>query len=477
MVNDPLKKHRVNLRDVLAPSPEPVDASPASPAPNVGPSSRIPSKGSHGPATAGAWERRKSQVREEAIRRNKQLFDDLVQHESDVERLYRAIISELQDVSQTEKERLFRDIVDDTFGWGVVEALMRDNHVTEILIDAPDKIWYTRDGLDHLFTDDYPGTNGHPVAFESDGALMNWLQNLIKSGERALTYESPMLDDDLPGGARLQATIPPVSEHPTVNIRKSVAQTQHYTMDDWVQMNILSAEESQWICTATAGYANVMIIGPTGSGKTTLIRILIEAGVSPKDRIILIEDIRETNAKHPRFLSLRVVKRKKMSISATDIFEAAMRKTPKRVFVSELRAPEETVAFLQTIASGHPGAITSQHGEEPDAVLNMMVARAVQGGWGAIAEIAEDMVFALVHVLVFVRPITDEMRRVTRVVEVVPKGLWPTYGKFRDIFRWDAATDTHQWINDPLDEHLRQWEFANRVTLPRCPHPTPSRGL
>jgi Flp pilus assembly CpaF family ATPase len=146
-----------------------------------------------------------------------------------------------------------------------------------------------------------------------------------------------------------------------------------------------------------------------------------------------------------------------------------MRKTPKRVFVSELRAPAETVAFLQTIASGHPGAITSQHGEEPDAVLNMLVSRAVQGGWGAIADIAEDMVFSLVHVLVFVRPITSDMRRVTRIVEVVPRTLWERYGKFRDVFCWDAATDTHQWVNDPLDEHLRQWEFAQRVTLPRRP--------
>ncbi len=425
------------------------------------------------PSGPSSWQHLKSRVREAAIAQDKrdhpqhEFFKDLAHHDTDVKSLYRSIIADWPHLSQEQKQRLLQEIMDDTFGWGLIEPLMRDNLVTEIMVDAPDRIWYTRNSQDFPYTTDYPQAHGARIAFENDTALETWVQRLIQFGDRALTQENPLLDDDLPQGARLQATVPPVSEHVTVNIRKSVSQTRKYHMAEWIAGNLLSAEEGRFLLAATHAYANFIICGPTGSGKTTLIRILIEEGVDPKDRIVLIEDIRETNADHPRFLSLRVVKRKQHPITATDIFEAAMRKTPKRVFVSELRAPEETVAFLKTIASGHPGAITSQHGLTPSDVLDMLTGRAVEGGWAAIPEIAVRMVSNLVHLLVFVRPVDDERRRVTRVVEVVPVDEQAEHGRFRDLFRWDARTDTHIWVNDPLPVHLEQWEFAGRVAIPR----------
>jgi pilus assembly protein CpaF len=390
-----------------------------------------------------AWQSLKALIREHALKQDKEahpgreFFKDLAHHESDVQALYRQIIADWQQpaLSNRDNQRMLQEILDDTFGWGLIEPLMRDNLVTEVMVDAPDRIWYTRHSQDYRFTTDYPQTHGSPVAFENTRALEDWVQRLIQFGDRPLTQENPLLDDDLPGGARLQATVPPVTEYPTVNIRKSVSQTRRFHMDEWVAGNLLSAAEGAFLLAATRGYANFIICGPTGSGKTTLIRIMIEEGVDPLDRILLIEDIRETNADHPRFLSLRVVKRKNHPVTATDIFEAAMRKTPKRVFVSELRAAPETAAFLETIGSGHPGAITSQHGIAPEPVLNTMIGRAIQGGWGSVPAIATNMVYGLVHLLVFVRPVSADRRRVTRIVEVVPEAYQAEHGKFRDLFR------------------------------------------
>ena len=420
--------------------------------------------------TDDRWLKIKTSIRKQAIDRGGELFDDVAIHEKDIHRVYREVIAEQTDLTEDEKNRLLEEMTDYTFGWGLIEKLMTDRSVTEVMIDAPDRIWYTRNGVDHQFTDDYPGVDGKAVTFESDAALEEWIQNLIQYSERSLNYEEPVIDDDLPGGARLEATWPPVSEHATVNIRKSVQQTRHYKPEEWVSQNVWSQDLIDWLLNVVGAYANIVVCGPTGSGKTTAIRIMIENGVSPKDRTLLIEDIRETKAEHPRFLSLRVVERKNNPITSNDLFAAAMRKTPKRVFVSELRRPPETVAFLQTIASGHPGAITSQHGEDPADVLDNLVARAVQGGWGAIPEIAREMVFRLVQILVFIRPIDDEQtRRVTRVVEVVPVHLWDQHGRFRDIFRWNPDTDEHEWVNDPLPEHLEKWEFAHRAHIPRKP--------
>ncbi len=417
------------------------------------------------------WLAIKSRVRKLSIERGGELFDDVALHEDDIHRVYREVIAEQRDLTEGEKKRLLDEMADYTFGWGLIEQLMDDKDITEVMIDAPDRIWYRRNGIDYQYTDDYPEASGRPISFGSGVALEEWLQNLIKYSERTLNYEEPLIDDDLPGGARLEATWLPVSEYPTVNIRKSVKQTRRYKPEEWVEQNVWSQDMVDWLLKTVAAYANIVICGPTGTGKTTVIRMLIENGASPNDRIILIEDIRETNAEHPRFLSLRVVERKNNPITHTDLFAAAMRKTPTRVFVSELRKPPETVAFLETIGSGHSGAMTSQHGDEPRMVLNTMIARAVQGGWGAIPEIVREMVFEAVQILVFIMPIDKNMRRVTRVVEVVPMHLWDRYGRFRDIFRWNPKTDEHEWLTDPISEHLEKWEFADRVHIPRKPKP------
>lgn len=463
-MSEPWRRRKINLRDsVIASSREQTAES------HLDSTRRVAVIRTAKASDNDRWLKIKSRIRKLAIERGGELFDDVALHEKDIHRVYREVIAEQKDLTEDEKSRLLEEMADYTFGWGLIEKLMTDKAVTEVMIDGPGRIWYRRNGIDHQFTEDYPGTAGQAVSFGSDAALEEWLQNLIQYSERSLNYEDPIIDDDLPGGARLEATWPPVSEHATVNIRKSVQQTKQYKPEEWVEQNIWSQNLIDWLLKVVAGYANIVVCGPTGSGKTTAIRILIENGVSPKDRTILIEDIRETNADHPRYLSLRVVNRKNNPITHTDLFAAAMRKTPTRVFVSELRKPPETVAYLETIGSGHPGAMTSQHGEEPGMVLNTMIGRAVQGGWGSIPDIVREMVFDAVQILVFIMPIDEERRRVTRVVEVVPMHLWEQHGRFRDIFRWNSATDEHEWINDPLPEHFEKWEFANRVHIPRKP--------
>lgn len=412
----------------------------------------------------------KERVRTRAVDTHPTIWRDPSRHESVIQRALREAVAAEPGLSSEEQDRLLAELVAEVLGWGVVDQAMRDPGVTEIMIDNPASVGYLRDGMFHWLTEDFPNDAGARIGFDSDDALRTWLERIMKTSERALNYEHPLLDDDLPEGARLNATAPPVTEHLTTNIRKSVAQTHSYRPEEYVAQGIWSAEEIAFLLAVVRGYANIIVAGPTASGKTTVIRQLIEFGMDPMDRILSIEDIRETNASHPRFLSLMTVPRKENPIGFRELFATSMRKTPTRVMVSELRGPQETVAFFETIASGHPGAITSQHGADPLDIIDWLTARAVQGGLATIPEIVQRMIYRALHLIVFIRAVGQGRRRVTGVYELVPVELQATVGaNVRPLFLWDRVQDVHRWVNDPLETHLEQWEFLG-VEIPRRLH-------
>lgn len=413
-------------------------------------------------------------VRDVAVHRHPDLWRDPAAHQEAIIGALREAIAEIatrDGLSAAVQDEVLKILHSQIFGYGLVDVLMRDDAVTELIIDGPDSVGYLKNGEFFWLTDDFPGTSGHRVTFESDGDLRAWLERLTRKSERSLNESNPLLDDDMENGERLNATAPPVSEHITVNIRKSVAQTHAYTPEEYIAQGVWSADMARFMMAAVRGKANIIVAGPTNSGKTTVIRMLLEHGVSARERVISIEDIRETNAKHPRFLSLMTVDRDKNPVTFTALFATSMRKTPDRVMVSELRGPHETVAYFQTIASGHDGAITSQHGKTPTQIVTWLVARAIQGGLASIPDLVTDMVYDTLELLVFIRPIGQGRRRITGIYELVPPPLQvPGQPKFRPLFEWDRRTDTHQWVNDALDYHIDQWEFNEEgIRIPRRP--------
>lgn len=411
-------------------------------------------------APGGSVAAHKEAVRQRALAIDPAIWRQPAAHADAVTRAFRAAIAEEPDLPPTEQERLFQELVSETLGWGLIDRVMQDPTVTEVIIDRPDSVGYLRDGQFHWLTEDYPHDQGPRVRFASADDLRHWLERVLRTSDRQLTYEHPLLDADVGGGARLQATGEPVSEGITVNLRKSVAQTRLWHPDDYVRQGVWSADLVRFLLAAVAGHANLIVAGPTASGKTTIIRMLIEHGIHPMERVISIEDIRETRARHPRFLSLMTVDRRQNPIGFAELFRATLRKSPNRVLVSEIRGPEETVAFFRTIAAGHPGVLTSMHGNGPNEIVAWLVAYAVQGGLASIPDLVRQLVYDSLHLIVFIRLLPDGRRRVTGVYECVPAALQPTIGTaVRPLFLWDRQTDTHRWVADPLPEHREEWEF------------------
>ena len=354
-----------------------------------------------------------------------------------------------QSLLSGEKDNLVQTVIDDLFGFGILEKYRKDSEVTEIIIDAPDKIIIERKGsLEKV-----------PEKFTDADDLTNWFDTHIMTlttGKRPFDEGHPILDVETRDGERIHANRPPVTEYITVNIRKAASQTQYFTAEDFVRLGSASPEMMDFLLKAAKGRLTIMILGKTGSGKTALVRDLVEEGIPDEERVLFIEDTKETNARKPRFLSMQTVNKDgDGDITMTDLFRAGMRMRPDRICVSEIRG-EEAGPFLLTTAAGHPGPISTMHAGNPErAVFLLMVYLKRSGEMDMSEEFLKQFIHEQVHIMVFVNREMSGQRRITDIVEVNPlsnkDGL-----PFTPLFAWEPESQTYVKLAELSDEKKRE---------------------
>lgn len=387
-------------------------------------------------------------------------------HKQEILQQIRRVIEHKQLTSQ-EKAEAYQRMEADLFGFGIIDKHIKNNQITEIIIDAPDKIDVEVGGVLYRLGEKKPFENDE--VFESDKELQEWTDKLMKmaKAERPLDYGNPRVNVELTNGERVEATYPPITEHITVNIRKSVKQTKKYSGKDQIAAGSATEAILNFLLAAARGKATMLILGSTGTGKTTWVRTLMESGgFDPEERVIMIEDVRETNANLKRFLSMQTVTQGQNKIDMVALFEECMRKRPDRVCVSEIRGIEAAV-FLLTSAAGHDGAITTMHAGSPEKAVFLLVMRMRQAGYNMSEQFLERFIHEQVHIMVFIARTRDGRRRISRVVEVnsLDKQGVP---KFKDIFLWDPLTDTFEWVNDIEPDKRREW-MINGADVPIFP--------
>lgn len=384
----------------------------------------------------------------------------LMDREGNREELLSVIRSELHRAELTSDERrlAYELLSTDYFGFGRLDVYMNDPAVTEIIVDGPGHVDIEVNGR----------LKKVPVNWRDDNELREYIKGLIKDTGRPLDTAHPIVDCEV-SGARLNATAPPVSKHYTLNIRKSAEQTRRYSPEEYMRSGAVNQVGMRLLLALARGAATILVCGATGSGKTTLARILIEAGARDDLRWIVLEDVRETEAHVPRFVSLQTVERRENPVTVEDLFAATKRKRPDRIAVGEVRSGDHAVPFVLSTLAGHEGPITTMHaGSEHDALFNF-VFYLKMAGLPVSEAFLERMLHRQINILVFVRRLRDGRRRVTKVVEVLPLG--EVGDGFQTLMEWDKERDELIW-RAPISR-----ELAARLDLNETVVPTPDDGV
>ncbi|MDY3554908.1 CpaF family protein [Gemmata sp. JC717] len=311
-------------------------------------------------------------------------------------------------LNQQERERLVGEVLDETFGLGPLEALMRDPTVSDILINGPHTVYAERHGRLEL-TD---------VKFTDAAHLLHIVQRIVTQSGRRVDETCPMVDSRLPDGSRINAIIPPLAlDGALVSIRRFAARPIRAA--DLVSNRSAPQEVMDFLAACVRARLNVVVSGGTGSGKTTLLNAL-SVFIPDDERVITIEDAAELRLQQPHVGRMETRPNNIEGVGAVgtrDLVRNALRMRPDRIVIGECRGPE-ALDMLQAMNTGHDGSLTTVHANDTREALGRLEVMVGMAGLDLPMWVIRRQIAAAVHVVVQVSRLTGGARKVVKVSEV-----------------------------------------------------------
>jgi pilus assembly protein CpaF len=312
-------------------------------------------------------------------------------------------------LTREERRRIVREITDDILGYGPLEPLLRDDSVTEVMVNNFDRIYIERDGkLERSST-----------TFADNAHLLRIIDKIVSQVGRRIDESSPMVDARLPDGSRVNAIIPPLSlRGPTLTIRKF--SRDPYTMDDLISFGTVTPKAAQFLAACTRGKLNVLISGGTGTGKTTTLNA-ISAFVPGDERIVTIEDAAELQLQQEHVITLEARPPNiegQGEIRIRELVRNSLRMRPDRIIVGEVRGAE-TLDMLQAMNTGHEGSLTTIHANSPRDALSRLETLVLTAGVDLPLRAIREQISSAFDLLVQITRLVDGSRKVSHITEVL----------------------------------------------------------
>jgi pilus assembly protein CpaF len=342
-----------------------------------------------------------------------------------VEEAARALLlAEAPHIVGEAKEDLVTVVVDEIVGFGPIDPLVRDPNVSEIMVNAPDLVYFERDG--RLYESD--------LHFRDAGHIMRVVERIIAPLGRRVDEASPMVDARLPDGSRVNVIIPPLApESPSLTIRKF--RTDRYGVDHLAEIGTLNQEIATFLNACVVAKINTVISGGTGTGKTTLLNA-ISAYIPAGERIVTIEDPLELRLQQRHVVRLEARPpgiEGRGEVTQRDLFRNALRMRPDRIIVGEVRGPE-AFDMLQAMNTGHEGSLTTLHANSPRDALSRIENMVLLAGLDIPVSAIREQIGSALHLLVHISRLPDGSRRITHITEVA--GMEGPIVTTQDIFRF-----------------------------------------
>jgi len=335
--------------------------------------------------------------------------------------------SEAVPLSFAERERLAREILDEIFGLGPLEPLLKDPTISDILVNRYNKVYIERAGKLEVTG----------LSFKDNQHLMQIIDRIVSRVGRRVDESSPMVDARLADGSRVNAIIPPLAlDGPVLSIRRFGRDP--VTARNMIENRTLTEPMLEVLTNMVKGRINLLISGGTGAGKTTLLNVL--SGFIPDyERVVTIEDAAELQLKQEHVVRLETRPPNiegKGAVRQRQLVINSLRMRPDRIIVGEVRG-EEAFDMLQAMNTGHEGSLTTVHANSPRDAMSRLESMFSMANLNIPERAIRQQIASAIHVVVQIARLTDGSRKVVSISEITGMegdSIW-----MQDIFAFDRV--------------------------------------
>ncbi|HTL01888.1 MAG TPA: CpaF family protein [Vicinamibacterales bacterium] len=346
--------------------------------------------------------------------------------EAEIRTLVGTLITESgMPLSVSERDAILGDVIDEVFGFGPLEPLLRDKTVSDILVNTYKQVFVERAGkLEKV-----------PAAFQDDQHLLRVIDRIVSGVGRRIDDSSPMVDARLPDGSRVNAIIAPLAvDGPLLSIRRFPA--ERLTAEDLVTFKALAPNMLEFLRHCVNAKLNVLVSGGTGAGKTTLLNVL-SGFIGTTERIVTIEDAAELQLRQEHVARLETRPSNvegKGAVKQRQLLVNALRMRPDRIIVGEVRG-EEALDMLQAMNTGHDGSLTTVHANTPRDALSRLETMIAMANVNLPDKAMRQQIASAIQIVVQQARMSDGTRKVTSVSEIT--GMEGDIITMQEIFRFD----------------------------------------
>jgi pilus assembly protein CpaF len=312
-------------------------------------------------------------------------------------------------LNRMERERLIDEVLDETFGFGPLEMLLKDPTISDILVNGPHKIYVERRGK----------LEKTDVKFRDNDHLLQIIDRIVSKVGRRVDETSPMVDARLPDGSRVNAIIPPLAlDGPTMSIRRFGANP--LKLEDLLNFKAFTPEMAMLMEAAIKARLNIIISGGTGCGKTTLLNTL-SSFIPHDERIVTIEDAAELQLQQDHIVRLETRPPNiegKGAVNTRDLVRNALRMRPERIIIGECRGGE-SLDMLQAMNTGHAGSMTTLHANTPRDAQARLETMIMMAGMELPMKAMRQQISSAVDMIVQANRLQGGPRKITSITEVM----------------------------------------------------------
>jgi len=343
-------------------------------------------------------------------------------------------------ISPIERQRFVEEILEDSLGYGPLEALLADGSITEVMCNAYDEIWIERKGR----------IESSEVTFTSNDQYRRIIDRMVHAVGRRVDEASPMVDARLADGSRINAIVPPLAlRGPVLTIRKFPERA--FLMQDLINLGSLTMDSAVFLEACVRGKISMVVVGGTGTGKTTMLNVLSNF-IPDGERLITIEESAELQIQGAHVVTLETRPANAEGtgeIRIRDLVRNSLRMRPDRIIVGECRGAE-TLDMLQAMNTGHAGSMTTVHANSPRELLGRLETMVMMGGVELPQRAIREQIVMAVGIMVQLQRTPAGPRVVQSITEI--QGMEGDTVLLQDLFH---RVDTHEGMGRLVPTGLR----------------------